>query len=194
MIQHPPPSPTADTALRQSEFLLNTTASRLSDQLRDPSGVDDYRQELTLHVLQRWDRYDPARGTARSFIRRVVQNHERDIKRDSFRERRGHRQTVQWPVSPHDGQLLDMIDQQSVGLDDRLDVESTIDELVDPERTICRLHQEGHAISDIAKLLKMSRGAVYRSLDFICERFEQRGLREYLHFPGAAEAKGVGDV
>ncbi|TWT30134.1 helix-turn-helix domain-containing protein [Blastopirellula retiformator] len=193
MIQKHSPRPDAATAIKQSSFLLDAASNRLAVRLRDPSGVDDYRQELALHVLKRWNRFDPARGSAGSFINELVRDRERDIIRSYWRKCRGHGQTIQWPVSPHDGALLDVIDHRTVPGEDWREMDAAIEGLIAPEQTICQLYRSGHSISDIAKRLQLSRGAIYRSLNFIGEYFEDQGLREYIDFPSARDIDGVTD-
>lgn len=194
MIANPNSHPDVGTALRQTEFILESAAHRLSEKLRDPSGIDDYRQELALHVLQRWDNFDPSRGTVHGFVHKLVENRERDLIRKYWRKRRGDGRTVQWPVSPHDGALLDVIDHGSIPGEDWREVDAAIDGLIAPEKTICQMFRNGHTISEIVKRLDLSRGAIYRSLQFVGEYFEQRGLKEYIDFPSAEEANSVTDV
>lgn len=194
MIANPNSHPDVDTALRQTEFILSSVARRLSEKLHDPSGVDDYRQELALHVLQWWDNFDPSRGTVHGFVHHLVENRERDLIRKFYRKRHGCGQTIQWPVSPHDGELFDVIDHRSVPGEDWREVDAAIDGLIAPEKTICQLYRTGHTISEIANRLNLSRSAIYRSLQFVGEYFENRGLREYIDFPSAQEANSVTDV
>lgn len=186
--------PNITTTLKQSQGIIDATAHRLSEKLRDPSGIDDYRQELVLHLLQRWDRFDPSRGSVRTFVRRLVENRERDLIRKFYRKRHRCGQTIQWPVSPHDGELFDVIDHRSVPGEDWREVDAAIDGLIAPEKTICQLYRTGHTISEIAKRLNLTRASIYRSLQFVGEYFENRGLREYIDFPSAQEANSVTDV
>ncbi|UUO05330.1 helix-turn-helix domain-containing protein [Blastopirellula sp. J2-11] len=185
--------PDAATAIQQSRFLLDTSARRLSEKLCDPSGVDDYRQELALHILKRWNSFDPSRGSVQSFVNELVRDRERDIIRSYWRKCRGNGQTIQWPVSSHDGSLLDVIDHRTIPGEDWREVDAAIKGLIAPEQTICQLYRSGHSISDIARRLHLSRGAIYRSLNFIGQYFEDQGLREYIDFPSAREADGVTD-
>jgi len=64
--------------------------SRKSKQLVGKAGLtksdrEDIEQELTLHLLERWDHYDPSRGSERTFVARVIDNEVARLLRDRRR-------------------------------------------------------------------------------------------------------------
>jgi len=67
---------------RKARQLLGKAGLTRSDR-------QDIEQELILHLLERWESYDPERGSARTFVARVVENEAARLLRDRRRLKRG---------------------------------------------------------------------------------------------------------
>jgi RNA polymerase sigma factor (sigma-70 family) len=126
----------------------------------------DLEQDALAAVLAAIDRYDESRGSLRTFIERIVSNGISSSLRRARTDKRTN--AGYWPFveSP----------PLSVTVELRLDLDRVLSILGRRERKVARL-LEGYRPAEIARVLDISRAAVYRSIDRIRASFAEAGLK-----------------
>jgi RNA polymerase sigma factor (sigma-70 family) len=128
---------------------------------------EDLQQEALIGVWGAIDRFDVSRASIRTFVERVVANRIASVLRRSRVGKRARRDD--YDTAPQPGRLF-------VTVEFRLDLNRVLETLGRRERKIARLLEE-YRPSEIARVLKISRPAVYRSIERIREAFSDAGLR-----------------
>jgi RNA polymerase sigma-70 factor (ECF subfamily) len=124
--------------------------------LNNPTDAEDVTQEVFLRLWNQPDRFDPARGSLRSFL--LAQAHGRAVdavRSSSSRRAREARDAVRTAESPYDMQRevwdLAVADQ----------VASAMGELPEEERRAIELaYFDGHTYREVAELLDQPEGTV----------------------------------
>jgi RNA polymerase sigma-70 factor, ECF subfamily len=124
--------------------------------LNNPTEAEDVTQEVFLRLWNQPDRFDPARGSLRSFL--LAQAHGRAVdavRSSSSRRAREARDAMRTADSPYDMQRevwdLAVADQ----------VSSALGELPDEERRAIELaYFDGHTYREVAQLLNQPEGTV----------------------------------
>ncbi len=157
--------------------------------------VQDIRQELILHVLQRAHLFDPARGSVNTFVATVVESAAAMMCRDRKRRKRAaglNLQSLDGSTLKDDGEertLLDVLVDDDLrrrhggygaSEEERRDASSdtlrTLDRLPARLRRIARLWMDGENEVSIARNLGISRRQVRKATAEIEERFRQAGV------------------
>ncbi len=162
---------------------------------------EDIEGDLTLHVLEQLDKFDPTRGRLGAFVTRVVEHKAEDILDARCTARRDYRLDVcslSDTVQTADGEEVAIEDiaredavrsQHSVG---ELSLEEEVARKVDLERLLAHLPPEQQdlcrrlmsaTISEVAAALGVPRTTLYGPLARLRAIFEEAGLREYLQSP-----------
>jgi RNA polymerase sigma-70 factor (ECF subfamily) len=124
--------------------------------LSDATEAEDVTQEVFLRLWNEPDRYDPARGSLRSFL--LAQSHARAVdavRSTSSRRQRESRDALRTARAAYDLQHeiwdLALADQ----------VESAMDTLPEEERRAIELaYFDGHTYREVARLLQQPEGTV----------------------------------
>lgn len=152
--------------------LIRRKARRLVGQagLR-PQDRDDIEQELTVELLARRDRYDPARGSWAAFARKVLDRtgsnlvrHRRAAKRDVHR------------LEPLDGEFPPTVEDEAVDLD--LDLAAAIDRIPAAYRAVVTLVLR-RGVQGAAKVLGVHRSTVYARLHELRDHVNLAPLATY---------------
>jgi RNA polymerase sigma-70 factor (ECF subfamily) len=159
----------------------------------------DIVQELTIHLWEQLDRFDPSRGKRTTFIDRVVRNKAADIleaRRAACRDCRLEMESIHEVVPADDGEdacLEDLAETDAVrsqqglshdpferGVELRVDLLRALARLSPEQLDLCRRLLENPNRSRIAADLGISRDTLYQSIHEIRAIFEQAGLRVHL--------------
>lgn len=154
--------------LDQVRAIAHRQACRLTGRKRLDEDGRDLRAELVLAALERWPRYEPARGRPTAFLAISMANHGRSVlRRQNAAKRGGNTITVSVnEVAP--GQLRAPGRSRQELADLAHDVRLAVEDLPPDLASVCREYLEGQRISlgDAVPALR--------------ERFESLGLKEYL--------------
>jgi RNA polymerase sigma factor (sigma-70 family) len=126
----------------------------------------DLEQEALIGVWRAIERFDQSRASLRTFVERIVSNR---IASNLRRARAGKR------TKPPDYGPLVESPPMFVTVELRLDIDCALATLGRRERKVARL-LEGYRPAEIARVLGISRAAVYRIIDTIRETFIEAGL------------------
>jgi RNA polymerase sigma-70 factor, ECF subfamily len=124
--------------------------------LNDAAEAEDVTQEVFLRLWNEPDRFDPARGSLRSFL--LAQSHARavdTIRSTSSRRQRESRDALRTAQGAYDLQheIRDLAMAEQVG--------EAMDHLPDEERRpIMLAYFEGHTYREVARLLQQPEGTV----------------------------------
>jgi RNA polymerase sigma factor (sigma-70 family) len=158
----------------------------------------DVEQQLATHVWQRLKRFDPARSSRMTYIRRVLDSEVKSILRSLGSQRAMFQSCLQSladAVCGSDGEPVErfaLVDDASRvshrGVSPRADVElwqlrddvrDVVDDLPPELRELCHLLFE-HSQREIARRQGRSRRAVREDVARILELFDDADLRDYL--------------
>ena len=147
--------------------------------LNNPTDAEDVTQEVFLRLWNQPDRFDPARGSLRSFL--LAQAHGRAVdavRSSSSRRAREARDAVRTAESPYDMQRevwdLAVADQVSIALG----------ELPEEERRAIELaYFDGHTYREVAQLLDQPEGTVKSRI--------RNGMRRMRAVLADADVRGV---
>ena len=147
--------------------------------LNNPTDAEDVTQEVFLRLWNQPDRFDPARGSLRSFL--LAQAHARAVdavRSSSSRRAREARDAVRTAESPYDMQRevwdLAVADQ----------VSSALGELPEEERRAIELaYFDGHTYREVAQLLDQPEGTVKSRI--------RNGMRRMRAVLADADVRGV---
>jgi len=164
-----------------------------------PEDFHDIVQDLTIHLWEQLDKFDPARGKRTTFVDRVVRNKAADIleaRQAACRDCRLEVQSIHEVVAPEDGEdacLEDLAEVDAVrsrqglshdpferGVELRVDLVRALARLTPEQLDLCRRLLEDPNRSRIAADLGISRDTLYQSIHEIRAIFEQAGLRVHL--------------
>jgi RNA polymerase sigma-70 factor, ECF subfamily len=147
--------------------------------LNNPTDAEDVTQEVFLRLWNQPDRFDPARGSLRSFL--LAQAHGRAVdavRSSSSRRAREARDALRTADSPYDMQRevwdLAVADQ----------VASALGELPEEERRAIELaYFDGHTYREVAELLNQPEGTVKSRI--------RNGMRRMRAVLADADVRGV---
>ena len=147
--------------------------------LNNPTDAEDVTQEVFLRLWNQPDRFDPARGSLRSFL--LAQAHGRAVdavRSSSSRRAREARDAVRTAESPYDMQRevwdLAVADQ----------VSSALGDLPEEERRAIELaYFDGHTYREVAQLLDQPEGTVKSRI--------RNGMRRMRAVLADADVRGV---
>jgi RNA polymerase sigma-70 factor (ECF subfamily) len=124
--------------------------------LADPNGAEEVVQEVFLRLWNNPDRYDPARGSLRSYL--LAQAHGRSVdqlRSDSSRRRREERDALRSAEAGYD------IEREVWDLTVSSHLQAVVNELpVDERRAIELAYFGGHTYREVAVLLAQPEGTV----------------------------------
>ena len=157
---------------------------------------EDLRQDLALDLIQRLEKFDPAKTDRRRFINVVIDRKIANIIRYRFCESRDPRLEAYsmdefYPDNDSDdswGLNQDDIDGITNKNDKprwartelALDVESTIALMPAALGRFCELLIEGYSITDAAEQVGFSTAGGYRKIEELLEIFSEAGLHDHL--------------
>lgn len=151
--------------LRKARRLVGRAGLRRQDE-------EDVTQELTLRLLERLDRYDPARGTWPAFARCVIERLGNNLTRDRRAAKRDGGQHAPLPgevPAPAGGDAGDLA----------RDVAGVLAGLPDDLRRAAELVMIG-TVAEAARALGVSTSTVYARLRELRARTEFAALADYL--------------
>lgn len=163
-----------------------------------PADQEDIEQELTLLLLRRLGKFNPSVAHYNAFVTTVVERYVATILQHRAAEMRTHERdggSLNVLVDDGDGSQIELsatipstqhslrtgchprtdVEQSDV----RHDVHDVVATLTPRQRAICELWRT-ESISDVARLLGISRNTFYHELSAIRQQFEAAGLRAYL--------------
>jgi len=160
----------------------------------------DIVRDLTVHLWEQLDKFDPSRGRRTTFIDRVVRHKAADIleaRRAACRDCRFEMESIHDVVPPAaDGEeacIEDLAEidavrsQQGLSRDPferrielRVDLLRALARLTPEQLDLCRRLLEDPNVSRVAAALGVPRGTLYESIHKIRAIFEQAGLRAHL--------------
>ncbi len=183
------PAPVRSTVRYKARRLLRHPALR-----HRHDDLADIEQTLLLELLRRSTRFDPGRGTYATFADRVVRNAGRRIIEHALREKRcvfrvaGSLDDDSPYRSPGaaastQGQWLHSqirhTDSTGDAIGRRVDVRRVVSRLAMADQRICALLAI-ETTSAVARMLGISRSALYRRLRKIRTHFTDHGMGEYV--------------
>ena len=172
--------------------------SRLAVQQRHItcSDIDDIEVELALHLRQQMSKHDPARGTFRTFVSRVLDNRilvmvsERQTRYFNYEAiglddvlRDPDDELVVGDIVPEavaEGLGGSELSRSSDRINLRVDIERALQKLTPEQRELCILLAETWSVSMIAREMGISRDTVYERKRQIRCVFRRLGLDAYL--------------
>ena len=196
--QPPRPSPDHEQFLDQDTMrLVHRKARQLIGKFGfTSSDRDDLQQELVLALLERHEKFDPAKSHKLTFVFRVLNNKITEIVRHRNREKCDLDQGI---VSLHarvvdgDGRKVETVDTLAANtlhnrsriavrsdqeqMELRLDVAVVVGALAAEQRDLCRRLQQS-SLAEICRDLNISRRALGALLAHLRERFVAAGLQE----------------
>ena len=140
--------------------------------------ADDIRQELKLHLLRRWARFDATKGKVTTFIQNVVDAKLCDMLRSQQRQQRDYQLTEPLSEAAEHGQLdgtrgqPDVSDHEQMEL--RLDCEEVLARLPPDLRRIAELLKE-MSLSDAARELGIPKTTLWNRLAALRRHFAAAG-------------------
>jgi len=159
--------------------------------------TDDLVQECLTHWWQQRDRYDERRGANRkTFLKRVVRNRLKDLKREERAEKRGAGKpdrSLDEALPSDDGEgstLADFLRDQSPDIDPearalqselRTGIHRATPQLTPQQQALVDGLSSGQTISELARSMDIRRSTLYDELKRIKAAFESAGLREFLN-------------
>lgn len=171
--------------------------------------VDDIEQEMTLELLERLPKFDPAKSAHKTFVARIIDRKVANLIRDRNCEKRDPRReeySLNECIDDSEGGSVERIqtiaaeeadrrlgrqersDQETAEL--ALDVEEVLKRLPDNLRRLCELLKTG-SIADAARAMGVPRTTLNDHVKKLREFFEAAGLRDYLSgHPSSGECAG----
>jgi DNA-directed RNA polymerase specialized sigma24 family protein len=162
------------------------------------SDKPDLEQELALALCERWDRFDPARGSWNAFVATVVRRQAIKLLEARHRRKRiagfranllstsvigpdGKRRVLERLIEPrHLSALTCHYAPSEVDRSDlRSDLATVIASLPWPLRRLCFWLQH-ETMAELARRNRRSRTALYRQLAQVRKAFAEAGLQEFL--------------
>ena len=170
--------------------LIRTTC--LPDSLQE-----DLEQEVRMSLIERLPRFDSDRSSLTTFVSRVVDRTLVDQLRQMYAKKRDVRRngvSLNCSISDEEGRLASWASTISQQREDTfigrrevdpglsMDLRDAVEDLSSEQRSLCdRLSYQ--TISEVSRKTGQSRPALYRQIEDIRKRFEDRGLRGYLNQP-----------
>lgn len=167
--------------------------SRKAKQLVGKAGLTrsdrkDVEQELILHLLERWDSYDPDRGSQRTFAARVIDNEVARLLRDRRRLKRGCMRVT--------CSLNEMIPDEEDGWVERvatiaaggnsletsdlaIDLANALEGLPSTLRALCE-RLKTQTVSEASRVTGIPRWRLYRSIEELRRLLAEAGMQDYL--------------
>jgi len=162
-----------------------------------PSDREDISQDLWLHLYERLERFDEAKGTIYAFILTIVERKAISILRRHSAAKRDicRCSSLNLSIRADDGTRVDLAStitedapDPRLGKETRhpqhriemsLDLAAVIEQLPPDLRDLCERLQTD-TLADIARQLGVPRTTLYGRIKQLRERFEEAGLRDYL--------------
>jgi RNA polymerase sigma factor (sigma-70 family) len=184
-----------DVTDKFTTHLIRVTAKGLVSEGRFPrSELEDVIQELQLALIEQSGNFDPEKATWTTFVKTVVRLAAITLRRRRYAGRRSiPSDTISLNAAVKDadgktselGFLLSEEDyhrsrgREFVGhtelVNRACDVQGVLDRLTDDQREICELLKE-HPVSEVARLLGISRKKLQLRIDAMREQFREAGL------------------
>ena len=165
---------------------------------------DDIKQDIYLHVFQRWSSYDPAEGHHHKFITAVVERYVANFVRDrcAIKRYEGEHTSLETPL-PETSQALSVGDALSDAALDarhcrqrrsdkelselRMDLQTALDELPPQWSEVLELRRS-LTVTEISEQLGIPRTTINSWIRQARERFIEFGSDEYLNFSSSDRA------
>ena len=152
---------------------------------------DDLLQECLIRWLEVRDKYDPGRGSKKTFMAEVVGHVLGHVARDARRDkRRAIYESVSLDQPLNDDEdaptLKDKIPDTSnipspIDTELKLELSKAYKMLTPQQQKLCRLlGEEGLTVAEASRRLNKHRMIIYREIVRIRELFEKEGLKDYL--------------
>jgi RNA polymerase sigma-70 factor (ECF subfamily) len=153
-------------ALPRAERAADIRSERVVSVLRDAAvDRDDLRQEVLITVWAALPRFDPGRASLRTFLERIAANRILSfLRRTTAKKRR--QPTDYGPI----GEPLQLF----FSVEFHLDLDSVLGKLGSRERRVAELLLENSPVR-VARILGISRSAVYRSIERIRAAMSEAG-------------------
>jgi RNA polymerase sigma factor (sigma-70 family) len=149
--------------------------------------IEDLEQDLCLHVLQRSDRFDPARGARHAFIATVIHNKIANILAGRTAQRRDRRREQLF------GEMDDIAGADEIRQRDlTLDVRVVVGRLPPDLRLVAGLLRENGSLAEVSRRTGLSREQVRGRRRRIRDHLTSAGLApEFQHLPTHSHARPV---
>ena len=135
---------------------------------------EDLEQDLTLHLLERLDKFSPERAQWETFVEHVISHKALDLLRQRQREQRKPQMLFLEPLV-HDLEARDTHERECLSLDLAAVLKSLPPDLQD----LCE-RLKFQSISEIAKETGTPRTTLNYAIGRLREHFEKAGLHDYL--------------
>lgn len=156
--------PEAYPLIRRAAQVRAAALRALRAEWVDP---EDFEQECALAAWLKLRRFDPRRASLATFIERVIATKCASL----ARKERARKRTRLDPDTPANGSPHAM-----VNFDLSLDIKRAIERLSRADQNVARLLLLAHKPAEIARRIRCSRAAVYRTMDRIRSALEASGL------------------
>lgn len=171
--------------------------------------IEDIEQELMLHVHRRLPRFDPGRGSLRTFVDRIARNCIANLVQAARAQKRAPEldiislDAIAWS---HDGDDRRCRDGQPVALDPHHHAHLSLEALLNLRIDLRRAHDQlppslrapllglfGSTVADAARRSGSSRARVYDHIAAIRERFRLVGFHHYQADPDTFDLVSVSE-
>jgi len=160
------------------------------------SDVPDLVQNMTVDLLKRLSKYDPAKASRHTFIARLVNHHVATILEARMAQARDCRRcsSLNEPVAMSEGKTVERGDTLNRESDRRMqgpvhshesrvdlarDMEEAIADLPPDLRELCERLMD-KAPAEVSREMGISRGALYDRRKILRRHFAKKGLDKYL--------------
>jgi RNA polymerase sigma factor (sigma-70 family) len=130
---------------------------------------DDLEQEVSAGVWRALFQFDPLRASLATFVENVVASRTASLVRRVRARKRTPPMMEQWGVNPMNVMVI---------VDRHLDIRRALRTLSTSDQVVARLRLN-YGPTEIARMLRWSRNAVYRSIDRIRAALREADLEKY---------------
>lgn len=177
-------------------FIYRTAQTLVDEGFYQEHDLDDVVQDLTLHLLEQADQYDPTRARWTTFVRTVVEHQAISMRRHRSAQCRSKLvASLDVKVRDSDGQAVPlgtMISEEEYAegkghqhrdrfdeVDVSEDVQAMIENLSPEMQEVCELLKT-QSVAATARQLGIPRSTLLNRLQSLRDQFEDAGLRDCL--------------
>ncbi len=147
---------------------------------------DDIEQRLTLDLLERWPKFDPARSKATTFAAYVIRHKVSTIIREELAERRLRARIKLLPISKRIREEVEFC--LRIGIPTRRelehvelehDVQAVLETLSAADRELCERLKAG-SLAEVARDMGVPRSTLNYRVEKIRKVFERHNMRDFV--------------